>query len=759
MTTNQSDVYKILATAGLILLDAMIMHEILARKYSNVRTLSAIRSSFNVKRALEDEWRKVLRIDYEPVFSIAVNILETLPSTPGINDALARISEVAEDLAGSRVLLKHDLFGRVYHQLLLGKLAKYYATYYTSIPAARLLARLLVNLPSPLNAKDVPPTYDGEPVKVADFACGSGTLLSAMYKELMLRHMLDAQAPRSLDMHRYLIEEGLWGFDVLYHAAHLATTTLFLHEPDQPVSRARIFVLGLGVYDRELLGSIELLRSRKLGAQQLLQGAMVGARRLGVEESAIESVEVPDFHYVIMNPPFTRSVGGNLLFGGLPSGIRKRLQEALRRLLRERGLTGIGQAGLGAVFVFLADKYLKPGGRIGLVLPKAVLSGESWRKVREKLLSDYHIEYVISSFEAPNDWNFSENTDLSEVLLVARKLGKSEKNGKRYTFFVNLWRKPRNEVESIFIGSQLIKLYGNPEIFDITNSNTSSFNLKLRGGIIGEVYSAMIDEVDFGHLTFFAQSELNRVVTLLRKGIIYSPRRGIAGYIPLKPLSEFIKDIGPDVRQVHSVFKTGPGAFKAFWGHDSNIVTRLEQKPNSTLTPKPGKAQAARQLWSKSGRLLIVERAWLPTYRLLAVRVEERVLSNVWWPIVVQDEDTEKLLALWLNSTYGTLLLLSIAEVTRGPWIKFKKGKLRELPVIDLTKLKDDAKSKLLLLYKEISEKSTSAFKPIPQEFADPEVRAEIDGAWNEALDLDVDLSDIYEMLARDPVITGQPLT
>ena len=755
MSVKRSDAYKILATAGLILLDAMIMHEVLARKYSSIRTLSAIRNSVNIKRALKDEWEKILNINYEPVFSLATNILDSLPSTPEINTALSKITEVAEDLAGSRVLLKHDLFGRIYHQLLLGKLTKYYATYYTSIPAARLLARLLVNLPSPLKTEEVPPTYDNEPVKIADFACGSGTLLSAMYKELVLRHMLDSEEPKSLDMHKYLVEEGLWGFDVLYHAAHLATTTLFLHEPNQPVSRARIFVLGLGVYGvGELLGSIELLRSRKLSTQQLLYGARLGAKRLGVEESTIESVEVPDFHYIIMNPPFTRSVGGNLLFGGLPSNIRRRLQNALRRLLNEKGLTGIGQAGLGAVFVFLADKYLKPEGRIGLVLPKSVLSGESWRKVREKLLSDYHIEYIISSFEAPNDWNFSENTDLSEVLLVARKLKETNKDRKYYTFFVNLWKKPRNEIESIFIGSQLVKIYENPEIFDITNSNASSFNLKLRGNTVGEVYSAIIDEVDFGHLTFFAQSELNRIIALLRKGIVYSPKQGIVGHIPLKPLSEFIADIGPDVRQVHGAFKKGPGVFKAFWDHDSNIVTSLEQNPNSTLTPKPGKAQTARRLWSKSGRLLIVERAWLPTYRVLAIRVRERVLSNVWWPIVLQDENIEKLLTLWLNSTYGMLLLLSIAEVTRGPWIKFKKGKLRELPVLDLTKLKGNAK-KLLLLYDEIS---ASTFQSIPQEFANPKARAKIDEALNNVLDLNVDLTEIYEMLAKDPVITGQPL-
>lgn len=83
------------------------------------------------------------------------------------------------------------------------------------------------------------------------------------------------------------------------------------------------------------------------------------------------------------------------------------LQSEYGALLKRLNITGIGQAGLGAVFVFLTDKYLVEGGRMGLVLPRAVLSGVSWRKVREKLLKDYHIEYVITSFETPNGWNFS----------------------------------------------------------------------------------------------------------------------------------------------------------------------------------------------------------------------------------------------------------------------------------------------------------------------------------------------------------------
>ena len=763
-----SNIRKILSTAGLLLVDAMVFQEVLARFDDRIRTLAKIRSFPNLKRALEKEWEKILEINYQPIFRIALNIIKELPASPQLNRGLRALLQVAEDIASSRVLLKHDLFGRIYHDLLLGKLAKYYATFYTSIPAARLLARLLINLPSTgnygLRVDDIPPKWfdeeEEELLRVVDFACGSGTLLSAIYKEIMLKHRLEAENPKIKELHRVLLEEVLWGFDVLQHATHLASVTLFLHEPAQPVRFSRIYALKLGIFGRNrCLGSIDFLRDSRLLPHMLLFEETIApiSIRISAMEEGPEAVRIPIFHYCIMNPPFTRSVGGNLLFGALPKKERRELQQELRKILRTHNLTGIGQAGLGAVFVFLADNYLKRGGRIGLVLPKAVLNGVAWRIVREKLLTDYHIEYVISSFQGPNDWNFSENTSLSEVLLVARKLRSGETPG--YTFFVSLWRKPVNEMEAISIGSQLTRIYNNPELFDIFNSNTTCFSITVRGGKIGEAWSARIDDVDFGYLISFAQAELNRITTLLRKGIVYLPKQGLVGHIPLTPLANLAKDIGPDVRQIHATYTKvalRSGMYKAFWGHESESIRAISQSPNAGLNPKTGKVAQARSLWSKSSRLLLVERAWLATYRVLSVLLDEPVLSNVWWPIIVASNEHEKILSVWFNSTYGILLLISIAEVTRGPWIKFKKANLWHLPVLNINKLNSDVKQKLLKLYDAICR---DEFKPLPEEFSDPCAREKIDRTLNATLGIEVDMNELYEMLARDPTITGGRLS
>ncbi len=752
-TLNKDEAQKLLSTAGLLLIDALVVHEVIAASHTKVPTLSKLLTSKNLKKDLEAAWQYVIRnIDYEPVLDAALRILLNIPASPVLDEQLRSLVDLAYDIASSRVLLRHDLFGRIYHTLLLGRLVKYYATYYTSIPAARLLARLLTNLPSGLDVRKVPPTYGGEPLRVVDFACGSGTLLSAIYKELDVKHRVESKELRIDDLHRYLIEDGIWGFDVLHHAVHLAATVLSLHNPI-PVKTSKLYALRLG--DGRFLGSVNFLSSPNLDREMVLTGEIVGGGEgISVAKKESQAITLPTFHLCIMNPPFTRSVGGNLLFGSLPKEERARLQKKLNQILKENNLTGIGQAGLGAVFVCLADKYLVEGGRLGLVLPRAVLSGVSWQKVREMLLEKYHVEYIITSFEAPNSWNFSENTDLSEVLLVARKLRKGEKQ--TYTIFVNLWRKPSNETESIFVGKQLRELYDSARLYDIENTNVSPYHLKLQGRKVGEAYSAKLTEANFGVYNILSQMELNRTILLLRRGLIYLPDEGIVTKkIPLTTLPNLGAEIGPDVRQIHSAFTVNKpitrSLYKAFWGYDSSTIKTISQKPNASLEPK--NAEQARNLWKKRGKLLVVERGWLSTYTALAIHLSEEVLSNVWWPIKVDDE-IAKILAVWFNSTFGILLLLSIAEVTRGPWVKFKKELLSEMPILNVNMLKSKDREYLLNLFdKKIR---NLQLKPLPEEFANPDARRVIDEAISEALNLKIKLDTLYNLLSNEPMLKGR---
>lgn len=108
---------------------------------------------------------------------------------------------------------------------------------------------------------------------------------------------------------------------MLHHAIHLATMTLSLHNPSVPIDRYHLIVLKLGVEDnKNYLGSINLLESNEINKDMVLSPLEVRKEGMVVslKESKPEPMTLPSFHICIMNPPFTRSVGGNLLFGSLP---------------------------------------------------------------------------------------------------------------------------------------------------------------------------------------------------------------------------------------------------------------------------------------------------------------------------------------------------------------------------------------------------------------------------------------------------------
>jgi len=59
---EKADNLKILATAGLILTDTMIFHEVLARANPKIKTLAQIKSTSNVKKALKLSGQRFLKL-------------------------------------------------------------------------------------------------------------------------------------------------------------------------------------------------------------------------------------------------------------------------------------------------------------------------------------------------------------------------------------------------------------------------------------------------------------------------------------------------------------------------------------------------------------------------------------------------------------------------------------------------------------------------------------------------------------------------
>ena len=706
---------------------------------------------------LRDAWNFICeRIDYVPVFELAVSILDVLVDGPD-ETQLPVIEPLFDAVQRTRKVEGHDLSGRLFHTLLTD--AKFTGAYYTSVPAATLLARLAF--------QDWPPQVDWRDhefpgsLNVADLACGTGTLLMAVATEAERRHR-EAGGIRSAELHKAMVEEALHGYDVQLSAVHFAATSLAMLNPAIQFDRMNLSVMSLGVEGSEIsLGSLDFLESDSVAVQFALSPAGMGIATMdrarisgrGPRGAAQgESVTLPDLDLAIMNPPFTRSVGGNLLFGSLPSSDRRKLQNELSRRLRSHHASAT--AGLGAAFVAAASPKLRPGeGRLALVLPATVCTGPSWQQTRDLIQRDFALDMVITSHD-PLRWNFSDSTDLSEALLIATRRSESDHPAEHRTTFVNLWRNPNGVLPAHRIAGAIAATA--PARLE----DAGTALVEVDGQHLGEMVSLPESKLvrrQWSGIQFARADLLRSAVRLLDNGAVWVPGEPNPARIPLCRLDE-IGQVGPDRRDVWDGFEVTEAttAYPIVMNHDTEQRRGLVAPPDKYLAPlvnpRPGRRlKPLDQLWSRSGRLLIAERLWLQTTRIAAMRSEVNVLSNVWWPVRMEDESIEKALAIWLNSSLGLLTALAQRTSTRGGWVALKKADLQKLPVLDVRRLSPGQRQDLSRLFDQIAE---AEFQNLPAMHHCPARRA-LDEALAQILDLPK-LTTLRHLLATEPTISNQ---
>jgi type I restriction-modification system DNA methylase subunit len=765
---NEKEREALRRIGGLVLLNAFVFQEVLSGAVKKAKPLRDFMTEELLLSALSDHWAEILKLNWYPIFHIAWKIVNTLPTDAGLSVILRMMITDAQKVVEKRVSLRHDLMGRVYHKLLVEK--KFLATYFTSIPAAALLLRLALNKSPLCNSLE-----SVSNARIADIACGTGTLLMAAasaIEENYIRSSVESDVkPDLLSLHKNLIEETLYGFDVLPSAVHLTASTLSLRAPDVNFYRTNLYVLPYGGKEKSL-GSIEFLVSSAITAQKNLfsEPESEPVRIRSDKKETSESASLPKLDVCVMNPPFTKSGGGNLLFGSSPPDDRREMQKRLSGFLNRNNISASSTAGLGSVFVAVADRYLKENGVMALVLPMACLSGIAWAKTRQLWVSKYVPEWILTSHD-PRHWNFSENTSLSEVLLVLRKLN-SNATKNEHTKFVNLWQNPRMVSDAVTIARGLLEMEP-PNLL----SNQAGIPIRLNGDIFGEVltvpWSWFKQQESWILPCAFGQSLLTKSAIYLQEGKVSIPGIGIAGAIPLVRLGR-IASVGPDRRDVMDGFVTprrkkeldsfsNETPFPFFWGHDSAAMVSLRQKPNVYLRPL-GKARKGRhlrkteQLWPLASRLLVTERLWLNTYRVSSVIMNKPVLSNVWWEVTLNKckydrELSEKLVCMWLNSSLGLLTILTCREQTRGAFVALKKPQLKELLVPDIDKISISALKKVASAFDAIADNQLQPFPNLEKD----EVRIQIDGAICGAFGLP-DLAPIRTLLANEPIVSLKPL-
>ena len=730
----------IYAQTGLAILLSAIFYEAVRAQYKfkSLKSLAMYESSSS---ALTEGFNDIWNENYHPIFNVAREALLKLP--PQIDPRLSELIDLACEVASKRVLLRRDFAGKIYHAIV-GDWAvrKGFATYFTTVPAAYLLAHLALVTPND-EWKGFGEIEEIKNFRICDFACGSGTLLSAPYHALLYLYTRDAfKGGKDVDpekFHKVAMEKVFWGLDALRFAVHITATTLVLHNPDVKLEDMNLYTVPLGVDSngRICLGSLDLVDTRT--PRTLIDYFSTGSFSKITPEKEVEvSIAIPkEFDLIEMNPPFTRATGrggkaGGGLFGFITGpkirrdvlerfelvrdNIRKdmikiserhKFLQSLSKILGKEGLRpfmSIGQAGEGLLFLYLAHKYVRNGGRIAFVLPRSLLSGTGWFLARSLLTSKFHMEYIIVSYDAEGGYNFSESTSLSEVLLVARKV--KGHNNNENTCILSLLKKPQTPLYGVQLAHEVIRKFKEPTKIDLLKHGYHAENYVKLGSTEGVVYTIprglLLKNLDnWGRLLAFTSPQLSLYTLNLLEGKI---KLGDSEFtIPLRRLGEFA-EIGIDRHQFHDSFtkvkEEAPGAYPCVYGGEESVRGKLTIKPNAFILPKMKKAKELFENFAST--LLIPDRIWVDTAHVTSIYVDKPVLSNIFYAVKLKDEHDQRMLkalSLWLNSTWGILTVLASRLETRGRWMCLKMSHWRLLPVLDLTSLSEDKLDKLAGLF------------------------------------------------------------
>ena len=268
--------------------------------------------------SIERVWNRILDINYWPIFSVAKKILRRIPVRL-VRRVFTQLNEAAEHLVGLGSGTFHDLSGRVFQRLIVDR--KFLATFYTLPASAQLLAELAVD-------RLKVDWSDREAIcnlRIADFSCGTGALLSAVQRDLYRRFR--RSGGNDMTIHRYMLEHALIGLDIMPASTHITASMLSSPYPKVTYGSSMIHTLPYGSANGfTSIGSLDLLDGDYIPVLFDRYSPKVTRIEGSASDQDRRDLELPDglCDLVIMNPPFTRPTNHEI--ANVPSLLQNYLQ-------------------------------------------------------------------------------------------------------------------------------------------------------------------------------------------------------------------------------------------------------------------------------------------------------------------------------------------------------------------------------------------------------------------------------------------------
>ncbi len=505
-----------------------------------------------------------------------------------------------------------------------------------------------------------------------------------------------------------MLEEVLFGCDVMPSAIHITGSTLSGIAPAVRFENSRLYTLAYGRQQDGgvAIGSLELLQS---SAALTLFNTSDPAMRTGSvgEETAAQIIaDIPDggFDLVIMNPPFTsntkhRDAEGNVqnaAFAAFGASVDDQDDMAARLVRLARNSYYHGHAGLGSAFATIADKKVRPGGVLALVLPFTAINGASWAKFRQMIATQYTAVTIVSSTAEGSDMSFSSDTGIAECLVIGRRRSKDDKPTGRAQF-VSLRRRPRNFVEAHEVADAI---QTSPELRCLEDGPYGGIPVHCGDPQVGEILDAPVSEYESGWgVARIVDAALAQVAYSLTTGNLWLPAMPQALELPMTRLGE-LGQLGVHDSMLTMATHNGPfvketatptATFPALYNHDATRETRLICEPDSQLRVRSGMESRANELWSTASRAHINRDFRLNSQPLAVAFTSRETIGGRAWPnVTLVQQWFDYAFAIWGNSTLGLLTYWWNSSRQQSGRGVMTRQLIPFLPILDFRTLTDD---------------------------------------------------------------------
>ena len=613
-----------------------------ARSIGDPELWQRIEPNEGIPSRIAAEWRKIEKVNWVPLSTIAAQMLEHSELGPRLAGTLRAVYETISEFIRAGISATTNVSAEIWQALIPDRDER--AAYYTKPTTAEILANMTTAR-----------LADARSTKYNEICAGTGTLARATEENIRFRHYAETEEKASIHAER--MQRCIQLTDINPQSISVAVASLTSLEPQTRFDSTAMFAITANG------GSLNFLKREGVSN---MQNQLIGRNGAQVEMLTL----VPHTVGICCNnDPYFRPRGG------AKSPISSKDMQSYKRRA-DRLVKGVahGQAGLATFMHVIEHQMLGYGCPPGKVLPLTAAHAESYTGFRRNIENEYRDVIAISTASG-DGVSMSSDTGIQEMLLLGSKhLSPQDspqqlQNGDRAVTCVNLTTTFETKLEAKMCADAIRRetAAGKDSGQIIVGSAVGTYYRMANLGE-GKPWSALGTSGDYTQLT-----------DAVTKGTAWNTATGqtAAFALPMTTIGAIAKrGPGDDLIGKIANSKSPRGAFVIYakndspsynnpsmWEVDSDTQVNITCVPTHYGIPRDDKATV--QMQETVGQFHLCRNLRMSSQKIAACYTEQNVLGGRGWTTLKSDRGVSEALTLFLNSTYGIIVRAGYGEAAQ----------------------------------------------------------------------------------------------